>query len=119
MAILGTRTFDLDEIERLLQPFIHYQAKINLVRPVDRVTVRVTLRSPGLGHTHAELRTAAVMSGNGAILAIEEAGYGHASPPEIRLGGIEVSCFGKEACEYVVDAELSMELLGKREASGS
>lgn len=112
MAIVGQRVIDLDEIERLISPYTYQgMRRINLIHPDNRAEVTATLRAKGT--THHGIRMNAVGAGNAAIAAIEAAGYEHASAPEISIGGVDTTRLDSEACDYLVQAELTMELLGK------
>lgn len=115
MAIVGQRVIDLAEIERLIGPYVHNGTqRINLIHPDNRAEVEATIRATDT--THDGIRVVAVRAGNAAIAAIEAAGYEHASAPRIDIGGIETTRMDSEACDYLVEAELSMTLLGKRSA---
>jgi len=114
MTTVGQRTIDLEEIQQLLDPHIYHRADIRLHLPDNHVEVTATVRAKGVnGHA---ARVDAVHSGNAAIAAIEAAGYEHASVPQINIGGMETPRMDSEACDYLVQAELSMELIGKRDA---
>jgi hypothetical protein len=114
VPIPGQRIIDLDEIERLLKPHTHYEVSIKLIRPDGRIEVTMALRVGG--STHSESRTNAVAVGNAAIEVIEAAGYEHVSAPRIDIDSTEVTEMGSEACDYLVHAQLWLELIGKREA---
>lgn len=103
------RVIDMDEVDRLIAPHTH-NLELQCNFPVNQLVVTAMLAA-GAQDTDAGMRKAAVEAANEAISAVEAAGYEHAEPPKIEIGGFRVP--PTEAGRYIFDARLSLVLLGK------